>query len=41
MTWVWISLVAWLAGSPLVGVAIGRAVAIAEDRRVRTLTLVR
>jgi hypothetical protein len=41
MTWVWVSLLAWFATSPLVGVAIGRAVSIAEARRTRTLTLVR
>ena len=41
MAWVWISLLTWFTTSPLVGVAIGRAVSIAEARRVRSLTVVR
>ena len=33
MTWIWISLLVWLALSPVVALFVGRAVTIAEKHR--------
>lgn len=41
MTWIWISLLAWLALSPVVAVFVGRAVTIAEEHRTRRLGALR
>lgn len=34
MIWILITLLTWLAVSPAVGVMVGKAVSLAEDRRV-------
>lgn len=34
MTWIVIGLVAWLLASPIVSIAVGRAVTLAEAKRV-------
>lgn len=35
MTWIGIALLGWLVASPVVGVVIGRAVALADARAAR------
>lgn len=39
MTWIWISLLAWLVLSPAVALFVGRAVAIADRHRAETVAV--